>query len=529
MITTIAMKNTMLMTQRKLQSRAGVDLMVLSGGVIVYVGLTFLHIASSSIWFDEAFSAYMTRFNFFDIAKFTAFDVHPPMYYWVLKLWTMLFGTTEVAFRSLSVLFGAVAIVFGALLVKKLFGRKAAAISLLLLVISPMLIRYGEEARMYTMAAAITLAATYVLTIAVKSEKRRKPWIVYGALVSLGMWTHYFTALIWLSHWAWRYVVIRQAGKRKKELRKAFFSKNWIFTHKIAVGFFIPWALCMLIQLVVIQAAGYWIGPISVSTFTNYITNVLFYLEHEPAVGLYGTATAIVIALLSIFGLRLYRTLNKKNRQSYLLITFIAFIPVILLFIASTPPMHSSFVERYLIPAVVGFSLFAGVTLALGFEKLKAVWRYVAIGVLAVCMLVGVSNVYYYGNYNKNSQTKVTTGDVVKEIQARAKPGEPIIASDPWVYYEAVFYDTADHPVYFIDASTDYKFGSLKMLKDSDFHKIKDLSAFSSEHPTLWYMGYSDGKPLSAPVDSWKEIQKFSISNNINNRDQYKAVEFKTN
>lgn len=529
MIIVITMKNTLLLLLAKLRSRSGVDMLLLSGGVLTYSGLTFLHIASSSIWFDEAFSAYMTRFNFFDIAKYTAYDIHPPLYYWVLKLWTMLFGTTDVALRSLSVLFGVAAIIFGFLLVRRLFGRKPATVSLILLVISPMLIRYGQEARMYTMAATITLAATYVLTFAVQSEKRRKPWIIYGILVGLGMWTHYYTALVWLTHWAWRYVVVRQTGKRGKALRKAFFTKNWILAHKIAVGSFLIWMPFMAIQLGGIQGGGFWIGPISASTFTNYMTNLLFYLEHEPAIGLYGTAIALVLALLAAFGLKLYKTFNKKNRQNYLLITFLAFMPVILLFVLSTPPIHSSFVERYLIPAVIGFSLFAGITLSLGYAKLKKIWRVLAVGVLVVSMIFGIVNVYYYGNYNKNSQTKVTTGDVVKEIQARSRPGEPIIASDPWVYYEAVFYDTNDHPVYFIDASVEYKYGSLQMLKENDFHKIKDLSAFTSEHPVIWYIGYSDGKPLSSPVDSWKELQKFSISNNIDYKDQYKAAQFQTN
>ena len=523
------MKNTLRLLLTKIRSKTGVDILLLSSGVITYVVLTFLHIASSSIWFDEAFSAYLTRFNFFEIAKYTAYDVHPPLYYWILKLWAMLFGTSDVAFRSLSVLFGATAIVFGVLLVKRLFGRKPAAVSLLLLAISPMLIRYGQEARMYTMAAAITLAATYVLTFAVQSEKRRKPWIIYGILVGLGMWTHYFTALVWLTHWAWRYVVLRQAGKRGKSLKRAFFTKNWIFAHTIAVGSFLIWAPFMLIQLGGIQGGGFWIGPVSANSLTNYLTNVLFYLEHEPAIGLYGTATVIVIALLAVFGLKLYKTLNKRNRQNYLLITFLAFMPVIILFIASTPPIRSSFVERYLIPAVVGFSLFSGVTLALGYSKLRALWRYSAVGVFVVCMVVGIGNVYYFGNYNKNSQTRVTTGDIVKEIRARGNPGEPIIASDPWVYYEAVFYDTSDHPVYFIDASTDYKYGSLRMLKENDFRKIKNLSTFTAEHPVIWYMGYSDGKPLSAPVEDWKEIQKFSIQDNIDHKDLYKAVEYTAN
>lgn len=511
----------------RLRGSTRLDWIVLPGGLAVYAGLTLNHITASSIWFDEAFGAYLVRFDFLEIARYTATDVHPPLYYWVLKLWAELFGTSELAFRSMSMVFGMVVIVFGFLLARRLFGRKAAYASLLLLALSPMLIRYGQEARMYTMAAAIALAATYVLTFAVKS-KRRLPWTIYGVLVALGMWTHYFTALVWLSHWTWRLIVKWQTGKRGKELKQAFFDKEWTRAHVLAVAIFVPWAIVMLAQLAVVQVGGFWIGPVSTNSFTNYMTNLLFYLEHEPAIGLYGTALAAVIAILAVFGLKLYKTLDKKGKQNYLLIICLAFVPVILLFIASTPPLQSSFVERYLVPAAIGFSLFAGVTLALGFEKLKTIWRVLAISVVATCMVFGIINIYHYGNYNKNSQTKVMTREVVQAIQATAAEGEPIIVVDQWVFYEAIFYADDRNPMYLIDVKIDYKFGSDDMLEFNDDFKIKDLDAFVKDHPRVWYMGYSGDNPLSPPDSDWKEIQNFSIFDQVIHKDPYKAAEYQT-
>jgi uncharacterized membrane protein len=522
------MKKIPLLLLSKLRDLPGIDWAILGGGLATYISLAWSHISASGIWFDEAFSAYLMRFNFIDIARYTATDVHPPLYYWMLKLWSGLFGASEIALRSMSVLFGAVAIVFGFLLVKRLFGRKASTVSLLLLVISPMLIRYGEEARMYTMAAAITLAATYALTFAVNTKKRL-PWVIYGILVSLGMWTHYFTSLVWLTHWAWRLVVKRQTGKRGKDLKIIFFSNEWIFAHIIAVVMFVPWGIVMLIQLAIVQGGGFWIGPVSASSFTNYMTNLLFYLEHEPAVGLYGTALAAIIAVLSIFGLKLYRSLDIISRQNYLLIIFLAFVPVILLFIISTPPIRSSFVERYLIPSVIGFSLFAGVTMTLGFAKLKAVWRVLAVGLIASCMVFGIANVYYYGNFNKNNPTRVMTREVVQTIQASAPAGEPIIVGSPWVFYEAIFYNTARNPIYFVDARTDYKISSLDMLRENDNFKIKDLNAFIKDYPKVWYIDYSADSQLSPPNSDWKEIQNFSVFDNIVYKDPYKAAEYQTN
>ena len=50
-----------------------------------FTGITFATIGRSSIWFDEAFGAYLIRFNFAEIFHYTSLDVHPPFYYWLLK------------------------------------------------------------------------------------------------------------------------------------------------------------------------------------------------------------------------------------------------------------------------------------------------------------------------------------------------------------------------------------------------------------------------------------------------------------
>ena len=522
------MKKTLSIVIQKLRTVPGIDWIMLSIGLAIFAVLTLVTITKSSIWFDEAFGIYLTHYNFLDIARYTATDVHPPFYYWLLKIWSAFFGTTEVAYRSLSLVFGASAISFGYVLVRRLFGRKAAWVSLLLLVLSPMLIRYGQEARMYTLAATITLAATFTLTFAVKS-KRRLPWVIYGILVALGMWTHYFTALVWISHWIWRTVTIWQSGKRRKDFKRAFFTKNWILAHIIAIAIFLPWIPCMLIQLSVIQVAGFWIGAVGSDTLTSYLTNVLFYEDHDVAPGWYGAALFIIVLMLIVFGIKLYKTLNKNKRQGYLLIIFLAFVPVLLLAAASLPPLRSSFVERYMLPSVIGFALFAGVTLTLGMAKLKRAWRVIAVGIIVVSMIFGISNVYYYGNYNKNSNTDIETGNIIKEIQKRSKPGEPIIVKDWSVFYEAVFYDTPNHPIYFIDGSFQYLYGSQDMLKYSDAHKIKDINAFVKQHSVVWYMGYNASGPLTAPYSSWQELQQFSITNTIDDQDPYKAAEFQTN
>ena len=89
----------------------------LAGGVIllvsigIFLALTLTRLTASSIWFDEAFSAYIIRFDWADLTHYTAIDVHPPLYYYLLKLWSLLFGSSLASLRAMSVFLGVVAII----------------------------------------------------------------------------------------------------------------------------------------------------------------------------------------------------------------------------------------------------------------------------------------------------------------------------------------------------------------------------------------------------------------------------------
>ncbi len=68
-------------------------------------GAVFLYLSAKyySIWFDESFSYGMVQHDFTEIIRRTAYDVHPPLYYVLLKAWTLLFGDTQTAIRLFSV------------------------------------------------------------------------------------------------------------------------------------------------------------------------------------------------------------------------------------------------------------------------------------------------------------------------------------------------------------------------------------------------------------------------------------------
>jgi 4-amino-4-deoxy-L-arabinose transferase-like glycosyltransferase len=501
------------------------DVVILLIGLAVFVTITLLNAPRASIWFDEAFSAYIIQFNYWDIARYTANDVHPPFYYWVLKSWTLLFGTTDLALRSLSIVFGAGVITTVFTLTRKLFSRSTAWVSLLLLVLSPMLIRYSDEARMYTLAALIIFIATYVLVRATET-KSRKLWIVYGALVALGMWTHYFTAFAWLAHWAWRAVLTWKKGTSFKAFLKALFSRNWIIAYSIAFVAFLPWLIVMGYQLGVVQASGFWIGPVGVTTPANYATNYFYYLEYYQTQGWLAFLVLAIVALGVVLVPKVYRSLTTKERSAFLLISSLAWVPVVLLFIMSLPPLRPSFVERYLIPSIIALSVFLAIVLVIGTRRWRPILRILPVLAIVGMMVFGITNVFTFGNFNKNTNYHIFTKEVIEEIHQKGKPGQPIIAETPWMYYEAVQYATPDFPVYFLNDSTDYEFGSLDMLKYNDRNKIINLDAFEKQHPTIWFIGQNEFGELGPYTQSWQRLQNIQITDELTGRTIYRAAEF---
>ncbi|MEK7070572.1 MAG: glycosyltransferase family 39 protein, partial [Patescibacteria group bacterium] len=120
---------------------------------------------NQSLWLDEATTANVVKnFSFFDIVtKFSPNDFHPPLYYLFLKLWTNIFGYTEVALRMPSVIFslltGCVIYRIAKLLNGQIVGMYAVAFFLF----NPLIVYYSQEARMYMMSTFLLSLFLYVL------------------------------------------------------------------------------------------------------------------------------------------------------------------------------------------------------------------------------------------------------------------------------------------------------------------------------------------------------------------------------
>ncbi len=120
---------------------------------------------NQSLWLDEGTTArVIQQFNFSQIIpQFSPHDFHPPFYYLLLKLWTYLFGYSEIALRMPSVLFALGAGWFVYLIGKKLKDKKVGLWAAALFLFNPLIIYYSQEARMYMMVVFLLTGVLYYL------------------------------------------------------------------------------------------------------------------------------------------------------------------------------------------------------------------------------------------------------------------------------------------------------------------------------------------------------------------------------
>jgi hypothetical protein len=146
-------------------------------------GLLRLQALGAALWLDEAQAVNIARAPLHAIPGLLRVDGSPPLYYAVLHVWTSLAGASEARVHLLSAGFAALCVPLGFWAGNRVAGLRAAWIAALLLATNPLLTRYADQARMYTLLAALSLAVV-ALTAEVAVHRRR--WAAPALAVGLG-------------------------------------------------------------------------------------------------------------------------------------------------------------------------------------------------------------------------------------------------------------------------------------------------------------------------------------------------------
>jgi mannosyltransferase len=161
--------------------------------------LGMIRIGHKSLWFDEAVSAYFAGRPLRALLPvITGSDPNMALYYVLLNLWRRVFGSGEVALRSLSALAGAVAVAAVYTLGTRLFGKRTGTFAALLLALNPFMIEYAQMARGYTLVACMVTISCWLFVIELERPTLGTR-VAYVLVSALAVYVHYFAALVLLA------------------------------------------------------------------------------------------------------------------------------------------------------------------------------------------------------------------------------------------------------------------------------------------------------------------------------------------
>jgi 4-amino-4-deoxy-L-arabinose transferase-like glycosyltransferase len=117
--------------------------------------LRLVHLGTAPFWLDEVITAEWMRLPWTQVVAIPLHDNHPPLYFLLLKVWTLVAGDSTWALRLPSVIASAAAIPLVAVAAGAFAGRSAGRWAAWFAGLSPYLVQHGQEARMYALVACL--------------------------------------------------------------------------------------------------------------------------------------------------------------------------------------------------------------------------------------------------------------------------------------------------------------------------------------------------------------------------------------
>ena len=277
--------------------------------LLIIVGLIFisLSIIHSNLWFDETYSVSITNHSFSEIWTITANDVHPPLYYWMLRMLDLIFGENIIVYRIFSMIAIALFGILGYTHIRKDLGEKAGIIFSFLAFFLPIMSIYANQIRMYSWTLLfVTLMFIYANRIFKKSSV--KNWMIFGVFSLASSYIHYYGLLAAgiLNVIIWIYFLKQ---KRKKDI-KIFF-----FTAISQVIIYLPWLYCFFKQMAQVSKQ-FWITLIFPKTFIEIVSFQFGGDLNTSSAPHTNIAFAIALIFYLYIGYSIY--INRKTKESKL-------------------------------------------------------------------------------------------------------------------------------------------------------------------------------------------------------------------
>lgn len=473
--------------------------------------LRFFSITQAYIWYDEAFSVWISKLSPEAIWFHTARDVHPPLYYLLLHGWMSVFGSSPFAIRSLSAIAGTLTVALCMGLLHHTVNYRAAMIGGLFLALFPASVRLSQEGRMYALEGLFLAGATVALVYWVRQAKRDAYCLAYAACMVAALYTHYYAILAALAHWLYLIVLRFHPAVRATHVT----GQVWWGCNVLIALAYIPW-LFSLVDLLrnyaQIEAAGSvaWLAVGTVYTLPDTLWR-FFTLKSSLEISM-PWYWGLPLMMMTITGWIVYLD-RTKYRLSILLACF-SFFPMWLLFCISL--LMPAYLERYLAFSAVGLPLL----LAIAVDGVARKHR--AVAVLLFVAVVGVEWVGLRAIYSQQGDMGyVRNADVIRfekvfdYISSHRSEGDIIVIGGGFFYFSSVFYNRTDQGMYLYDPPINSAmrerpsgYGASTLTYETwDDHHLDNLDSLPAGTRRIWWVTGNAGLDIHVPYrGKWPQV-----------------------
>lgn len=472
------------------------------GVVAAAIVVRFYNIASISLWHDEAFSALYIKYSWSEMFYRIGLDVHPPLYYILLRFWADIAGHSLFALRAFSGLFGVATVIMTYFFVKLAFeNRKLAVLAALIMALNPFQIQYVTEARMYTLGSFLVMLSAYLAVRALKAQAAKKEtkellfdWLYFAIATSLAMYTHYYLFFSVLAIGLFILIyLIRTYRTNIKEYGLA------LGAYILVLLMYVPWLKTFAFQFGQVQE-NYWIPKIDKWSIPLTNWRLLGGLGENA-----GVAHIQVMLLLGCaFTLFLiYRIIKKEDSFYKWLVLSGLTVPFFGALALSLK--QSIFLDRYFLFA----GLFYSIALAIFLLSIRTKWlKYSLVGLL---ILITFANWMKFWQ-QMDIERKSGMSGASQFINRNATPEDKIFVGSSFEFFNFKYYNKSGIvPLLYtpgINGISDLPhFSGTAILTDQDL--INDFKSGVSKGDTVWVLwtnAFGGSKP-NVPAN-WQQIDE---------------------
>ena len=294
-------------------------------------------------------------------ANFTKVGWNGPLYSPLVRAWIALTGESVYALRYLSLLWGVLGVALIYALARRLLDARAARWAVLLMALSPYMVWYAQEVKMYTWVPLLVLLALYALERACVTAQRRW-WLTMLVATSLAFYSHILAALLIPVIYLWVWLHPR---RHPRALRRGWWAPALLVLPYLPL---LAWQAPLLLQVRETGFPPYALHEMALTLLNGWLVGI--YQGEMLVGGNVGIGIILAMSALAFLG-AIELVARGRERLLYRLGIWMGVPLLALWFVSLRGPI---FTDRYLIWAAPALYLLVAAGLAVMQRRMRRAW-----------------------------------------------------------------------------------------------------------------------------------------------------------